>query len=142
MTSLITSNPKLNIVPDTSFYIAAMLKDGYARSYLVGRGTKFLTYDLFSSEAILLEVQTKLENSKFGYSRQEVVSFTNQIREIINIVYPTNKVLVVRDPDDNKVLECALEARAQIILSFDKDLLDLKEYKTVKIIHPSMLQYM
>jgi hypothetical protein len=82
MMSLTTPSPKLNIVPDTGFYIAAALKNGYARSYLIGRGTKFLAYELFSSEAILLELQEKLESDKFGFDRGEVVTALNQVRGI------------------------------------------------------------
>ena len=59
-------SPKIRIVPDTGFYIAAALKDGYARTYLIGKGSKYLRYQLYSSEAILLEVQSKLED-KFGF---------------------------------------------------------------------------
>ncbi len=140
--SLPMPSPKLNIVPDTGFYIAATLKNGYARSYLIGRGTKFLTYELFSSEAILLEVQEKLESDKFGFDRVQVVTALNQIRKVVAIVHPRQKVVVVRDPDDNKILECAKEAQADVIVTFDKDLLTLKEYEGIKIIHPTVLQYM
>ena len=141
MTSPPTSNPKLKIVPDTGFYIAAALKNGYARSYLVGRGTKFLSYELFSSEAILLEFQNKLED-KFVFDRAQVVNALRQARKVITIVQPTQKVTAVRDPDDDKILECAIEAQADLILAFDKDLLALKEYEGIKIVHPTMLQCM
>ena len=142
MMSLPTLSPKLNIVPDTGFYVAATLKNGYARSYLIGRGTKFLTYELFSSEAILLELQAKLESDKFGFDRKKVVAAIAQVRSVVKIVYPSQKITVVRDPDDDKILECAKEAKADVVLSFDKDLLALKEYEGIKIVHPSRMQYM
>lgn len=136
-----TAKQNLNIVPDTGFFIASALKNGYARSYLVGRGAKFLTYQLYSSEAILLELQDKLEN-KFGFDREQVVAAIQDIRRVVLIVHPTKKLEVSRDPDDNKIIECAIEARAEIILSFDKDLLDLKEYIGIKMIHPRELKYL
>jgi putative PIN family toxin of toxin-antitoxin system len=136
-----TSRPKLNIVPDTGFYIAAALKNGYARSYLTGRGSKFLTYELYSSEAILLETQEKLE-TKFGFDRLSVVRAIKEIRNILTNVYPTQRLSVVRDPDDDKILECAVEARADLIVTFDKDLLTLRAYEGIKIIHPAMLKYL
>jgi putative PIN family toxin of toxin-antitoxin system len=132
--------PKLNIVPDTGFYIAATLKDGYARSYLIGKGSNYLSYQLYSSEAILLEVQFKLEN-KFGYDRPKVIEAIGRIRKIVSIVHPSQIVKVVRDADDNKILECALEANAKVVLAFDKDLLDIKDYEGIKIVHPSALKY-
>lgn len=135
------ASPELKVVPDTGFYIAAALKNGYARSYLVGRGSKFLTYQLYTSEAILLEVQAKLEN-KFGIARPQAVKVIADIRRVVKIVHPAVKVEVVRDPDDNKIVECALEAGAEIIVAFDKDLLSLKTYKGIAVVHPSALQYM
>lgn len=134
------ATPKLRIVPDTGFYIAATLKNGYARSYLVGRGTKFLSYELYSSEAILLEFQRKLEDT-FNFDRPQVVKVIQETRKVLTIIHPTQKIAAVRDPDDNKILECALEAKAEVIVAFDKDLLSLKEFKAIKIVHPSMLKY-
>ncbi len=134
-------SPKLSLVPDTGFYIAAALKNGYARSYLVGRGTKFLTYELWTSEAILLEVQEKLE-SKFHFERPQAVTVMQQIRKVTSIVYPTRRIMAVRDPDDDKILECAIEAKADLVIVFDKDLLSLKEFEGIKIVHPSTLKYL
>src|SRR5487761_1278439 len=113
-----TANPNLKIVPDIGFLVVATLKNGYARSYLVGRGSKFLTYKLFTSESILLELQGKLEN-KFGFDRKQVVVAIQDVRRVVGIVHPTKKLEVSRDPDDNKIIECAIEALAEIILSFD-----------------------
>jgi predicted nucleic acid-binding protein len=39
------------------------------------------------------------------------------------------------DPDDNKFIECALECRADYIVSGDTHLLNLKEYEGIKIIN-------
>ena len=39
-----------------------------------------------------------------------------------------------RDPDDNMVLECALEGHAQYIVSGDMDLLELKEFHGIRIV--------
>ena len=41
---------------------------------------------------------------------------------------------VCRDPDDNMVLECALEGHAQYIVSGDKDLLELKEFRGIRLV--------
>jgi putative PIN family toxin of toxin-antitoxin system len=133
-------NPKRRIVPDTGFYIAAALKDGFARSYLLGKGSKLFGYELFTSETILLEVQNKLED-KFGFEREEIVKTIQDIRRVATVVHPRQKITAVRDPDDDKILECAVEAEAHIVAAFDKDLLDLKEYEGIKLVHPSMLRY-
>jgi len=41
---------------------------------------------------------------------------------------------VCRDPEDNMVLECALEGHAQYIVSGDKDLPELKEFRGIGIV--------
>lgn len=49
---------------------------------------------------------------------------------------PTTVEDVCRDPEDNQVLTDALANDIKIIITGDKDLLDLKTYKGVKIISP------
>jgi predicted nucleic acid-binding protein len=40
------------------------------------------------------------------------------------------------DPDDDRILECAVEAQAQIVVSGDHHLLALQEYKSILIVTP------
>ena len=48
------------------------------------------------------------------------------------------QLIVVRDdPDDNKFIECAVECRANYIISGDRHLLNLKEYEGIKLIKSS-----
>ena len=43
---------------------------------------------------------------------------------------------VCRDPKDDVIIECAVNAKAELIISGDKDLLILKQYSSVRIITP------
>jgi putative PIN family toxin of toxin-antitoxin system len=43
---------------------------------------------------------------------------------------------VPADPDDNRILECAVEAQAQVIVSGDHHLLTLQKYKSIQILTP------
>jgi predicted nucleic acid-binding protein len=53
------------------------------------------------------------------------------------IVYPKKKLNIVKkDPSDNKILECALEAKASFVISGDRHLLEIKEYDGIKIVSP------
>jgi predicted nucleic acid-binding protein len=47
--------------------------------------------------------------------------------------------LSMRDPDDNEVLAAAIEGEAALIVTQDKDLLDLEEYQGVQIVEPPEL---
>ena len=42
--------------------------------------------------------------------------------------------VVIRDPDDDMVLACAVASRSDVIVSGDNDLLDLKQYKNIRIL--------
>ena len=46
---------------------------------------------------------------------------------------------IKEDPDDNRILECALEAGSKFIVTSDKDLLRLSEYSNIRIVTASQL---
>ena len=50
---------------------------------------------------------------------------------------PKIRVRVVKDdPDDDKIIECAIDGEAVVIVSGDRHLLKLKSYKGIRIINP------
>ncbi len=54
------------------------------------------------------------------------------------VVVPTKKISIITDdPDDNKILECAVAGVVHCIISNDKHLLNMKEYKSIQIITPN-----
>lgn len=52
-------------------------------------------------------------------------------------VQPRQEVKICRDPDDNHLLEVAVEAHVEYLITGDKDLLELKKFENVRIITPS-----
>lgn len=132
----------IKVVFDTNcYYAAAAQPNGYMAVWLEHLFDNSAGFDLFVSPEILDELQKKLE-SKLDYKPDMSVQFRLFIEKLATaVVYPTSRLNVVRDTADNKILECAVEADAQLVLSFDKDLLDLKHYKGIKIDHPRMLKY-
>ena len=52
----------------------------------------------------------------------------------LELIAPKTKVEVSRDPDDDKFIGCALDAKALYIVSGDKDLLDIGRYENVEMI--------
>lgn len=131
----------IRTVFDTNVYLAASKKNGYARIQLQ-RARPNGSYQLFISPEIILEIRRKLE-LKFGYGTAESAGFVEMIMCYATLVQPKQKVRgVLKDTDDHIILECALEAKATIIVSADKGLLRLKEFRGITIIHPTMLQYL
>lgn len=57
-----------------------------------------------------------------------------QIVSRMNLIKSDNRIHVCRDPDDDKFLSCAESGNCINIVSGDKDLLTLLEYKTIKIL--------
>ncbi|MBR3355647.1 MAG: putative toxin-antitoxin system toxin component, PIN family [Oscillospiraceae bacterium] len=53
---------------------------------------------------------------------------------MVSVIEPSSHVRVCRDPDDNKFIECALDGQCNYIVSGDKDLLDIRHYKNIRII--------
>ena len=99
-------------------------------------------FKLFISKVILDEVEDVLNRDKF----KEIVLKTNQkpndiIQKIISVsrlvIGSELNIKICRDPKDNKFIECAVNADADYIVSGDKDLLDLKNYKKIKIVRTS-----
>jgi len=131
---------KIKVIPDTNVFIAAALNKSYCYDWLFGASEPLATYELYTSEDILREVMDKLSN-KFGFSRAEVTKFLSDLDRILTKIRPSIQVSAVRDPKDNMILEAAIEANAQLIVTFDKDLLSLKSYENVQIAHPRMMQY-
>jgi putative PIN family toxin of toxin-antitoxin system len=132
--------PKTNVVPDTNIFISAALSHGYCYSWLVSASEPSASYKLFTSEKILEEVSSKLI-SKFNFTQSDVAAFFLDVDDVFIKVRPRTVLDVVRDSDDNMILECAVEARASLIITFDKDLLTLKRYGDIQIAHPSMIKY-
>jgi putative PIN family toxin of toxin-antitoxin system len=134
--------PPSRVVFDTNIFVmAAGMPNGYIDYWLdlaTPPGNKF---KLYTSPAILAEVQEKLE-SRLHFGRPVAIEYISCIQGIATVVYPPQMLSVVEnDPDDNMILECAIEARADIIVSADKDLLRLKHYGNSQIQHPSNLKY-
>ena len=64
-----------------------------------------------------------------------VVSLTGQICGIAKVVEPREPLSVISDdPDDNRVLECAVKGEADVIVSGDRHLLNLANYQGISIV--------
>ncbi|HUD06530.1 MAG TPA: putative toxin-antitoxin system toxin component, PIN family [Candidatus Saccharimonadales bacterium] len=131
----------IRTVFDTNVYLAAVKKHSYASTHLK-RSQPNGPYALFISPEIIIEIRRKLEE-KFNYSTEDSALFIDMIMLYANLVQPKQKVHgVLEDLDDHIILECALEAKAEMIVSSDRGLLRLKEFQGIKIIHPSILKYL
>ncbi len=134
----------VRVVLDTNVYIAAALNPQSIIYKIVEDSAAQYLAKYYTSPEILQELQDKLESPKLGFSRADVVRWLSRLEDAITVIRPQQKVdvLTERDPDDNKILECALEAKADLIITADLDLLSLKEFHGTKIMHTSSVKYL
>lgn len=82
-----------------------------------------------------MEEFAKVLKRDFNTDENEIKERIETFLKIIKLVLPQIKIQAVKeDPDDDKVLEAALEANADYIVSGDTHLLKIKEFKGIKII--------
>lgn len=123
------------VVLDTNIFISAILYGGNPRKIV----------NLAISEAIevclsfeLLDELVRVLQDKFALNSFEIDTIISEIKDFAEIVTPRLRLQVVKkDPDDNKVLECALEVKAKYIVSGDKHLLNLGGFRNIKIVNPA-----
>ena len=96
-------------------------------------------FRLIVSQFILGELETVLI-AKFGFTKQSAKARTRLLRSMSEIVQPANVEKVARDPDDDYILATALAGKADYIVTLDRDLLILEEYKQINIIKPADLK--
>jgi len=133
----------VRIVLDTNVYIAAALNPQSIIYKIVEDSAAKYLASYYTSSAILLELQDKLEN-KLEFPREWVAQWIDQLERSIVEIRPQQKVTILsdRDEDDNKILECALEIDADLIITADPDLLSLKQFHDTKIIHTSTVKFL
>jgi putative PIN family toxin of toxin-antitoxin system len=124
---------KPRVVLDTNIYISAILFGG--RPEEVFLLVKEEEVDLYVSTAIIAEVAAKLTD-KFHWSPADVTDVVKEIGETATVVRPRKRLYVIAgDESDNRVLECAIEAKAEFIVSGDRrHLLSLKQYDGIRIV--------
>ncbi len=94
---------------------------------------------LFTSTPLLLELTDILGRAKFARKLAAAQLSVDQLVErytlLTTVIHPAVIApTILDDPDDDQVLACALAAKAEIIVSGDRHLLDLKEYQGVRIV--------
>lgn len=121
-------------VLDTNIFISALLFEG-AASRLVDLWKQGEIIPLVSRE-ILQEIVKVLAYPKFDLAEEEIKSVINEdilpYVEIIKITRPIKGICP--DPGDDIFLACAINGKADAIVSGDRHLLDLKEFESIPIL--------
>src|SRR3989344_3366319 len=126
---------KIRAVLDTNIFVSGIHWTGASekvlRAWMEGK------FVLVSSLPVLDEIVRVLMAFKVPLEPEDISWWESLILEKSSLFFPVEHLEVVKnDPDDDKFIEAAVEGNAQYIVSQDKHLLNIKEYKGIKILHP------
>ena len=119
----------MRVVFDTNVFISAFVIPASQGEYALRLACR-RHFQLVTSLAILTETARKLR-AKFGQSEADVRSALQLVSRVAEIVKPKMRVTVLTDEPDNRILECALQGEADVIVSGDRHLLRLRRFQGI-----------
>lgn len=121
----------MRVVFDTNIYISAFAIPGGNAEEVYLRAIKG-RFELFTSVAILTETARVLQ-TKFDWAEDRTRQAIQSISHIATVLRPRPTLHLLRDEPDNRILECAMAAQAEWIVSGDRHLLALKRHASSAI---------
>jgi putative PIN family toxin of toxin-antitoxin system len=127
----------MRIVADTNTVLSGLLWQGTPRRLLDLARERKVT--LCTSLVLLAELAEVMTRDKFAERlRTAGVSAIDLVQDYARLTETVTpdalpEPVIERDPDDDHVLACAVSAKAQLIVSGDSHLLDLKAYQGIPI---------
>ena len=133
----------MRAVFDTNVLVSAFATEGLCARLMIRANRR--EFDLFFSSAIRTELESGLER-KLGLSPQEIREALALLEEAAKDVDPAKGNIritgVCRDKPDHAILEAAVASRAEFIVTGDRDLLGLKEFRKIRILTPREFELM
>ena len=127
----------MRVVFDTNIYVSAIIlpgsQAGSALMQIIEGADQLLI-----SKAIIDELLNVLSR-KFARDADELARLAVFLSDLAEIVRPRRRLEVLPDEADNRILECARTGKAQAIVTGDKGMLRLHNFRNVRII--SLRQY-
>ena len=116
----------MRVVFDTNILISSTLWYNSSANKLL---IKLIKEDaeIFTTIEILEEYTAVLKRD-FKYNDEEIKYIIGKLLCFLKIIRPLEEInIIVEDPEDNKILECADFSNSEVILTYDKHLLKLKK---------------
>jgi uncharacterized protein len=119
------------VVIDTNLYLSGLFFKGTPGQLLALAFSGELRPII--SPALVDELREKLLG-RFRQPQEIADEIIQQLLDESMFVTPDQNLSVCRDPDDDRILECAVEGQADFILTGDKDLLSIGSYEGIPIL--------
>ncbi len=130
----------MRVVADTNVIISMLLWGKSLERLLVSVNTRKITL-CFSPDTIdeLFEVINYPRIKKQAYNlKVPVETLIDKLLAVSEIVYPAQRIsLITDDPSDNRILEAAVVAKVDYIISGDRHLLRIKQIAGIPILTPA-----
>ncbi len=126
----------VKVTLDTNLLVSAFVFGGKPEAILNLVFEKQI--QVFSSPVLLSELYEVL-NKKFYFDIKRINFLDRKLNEEFIIVHPLETIDILKDKDDNRVLEAAIEGNCQYIVTGDQGLLELGNFRKIKIITASEL---
>lgn len=123
----------IRAVVDSNVYVSALVFGGIPRRVLELAEQGQLA--VFVSDPIRAEVQQVLIR-KFQWPPREALAACRRVWKFARRVTPQQTATACVDEDDTRVLECAMEARAHVVITGDSHLLRLRRFGEIEIVAP------
>ena len=128
----------MRVVFDTNIFISAFVIPGSLAEKAILKIIEEKD-SLLISKDIIDEVLSVL-SAKFGRDRERLSHLAVTLSELGEWVKPARQIKILKDEPDNRILECATYGKADLLVTGDKEILQLREYKGIKII--SLKEYL
>ena len=123
------------VVFDTNVLVSATLNKG--KPYRVLELAECEEVTSIMSQDIVNELDDVLGRERLPFEREQIDEFVGKVLSTSEMVTPeTNLEVIEDDPDDDKILECAVAGNADYIISGDSHLLDIGEYRDIRVLNP------
>ena len=122
----------MRVVFDTNIFVSAFIIPGSLAEKAVLKIIEGKDILLLSKE-ILDELLSTL-STKFSRDKEEISRVAVILSEMVEWVRPKLRRGTLKDEPDNRILECAVFGKADIIVTGDKEMLRLRKYQTTKIV--------
>src|SRR5215470_6668434 len=130
-----TSDSPLRAVVETNVFVSAFLHPNRPLYHVI-RQAALGRYCLLLSPALMSELGSVMTR-ELGYTEQEKLERLKPLVKSAEIILPRITLHVIQeDPADNRVLECAVAGKADVIVSGDRHLRGLRSYQSIPIVRP------
>jgi len=122
----------MRVVFDTNIFVSAFVIPGSHAEKAILRIIEGEDTLLLSKE--ILDELLSILSTKFSRDREEISRLAVVLSEIAEWVQPARRINVLRDEPDNRILECAVSGKADMVVTGDKEMLTLEAYEEMKIV--------